>query len=108
MPEFLHEAKLKKAVFDSEASRFEKTRERSPGPAKYEPTEPVYILSGTKEAVFGSQAERDSMLQRDLLNSPFKNPTHLDNPSPDTYQGAKMDLDTRRQMAQTVDPLKDV
>lgn len=44
----------KKAVFDSDAARFERVRERSPGPAKYEPTEPVYILQGQAEAIFGT------------------------------------------------------
>jgi len=33
MPEFLADSKVKRAVFESEASRFEKVRERSPGPA---------------------------------------------------------------------------
>ena len=44
--DFLAGAKISKAVFDSEAVRFKDERDRSPGPAKYEPTEPTYILQG--------------------------------------------------------------
>ena len=31
------------SAFENETERFEKERDRSPGPAKYEPREPVYI-----------------------------------------------------------------
>lgn len=75
----------KKAVFESKSLKFEKERERSPGPAKYEPTEPVYILQGQSEATFGTQAERDDLIRRNLETSPFKNPTGLDGPPCDTY-----------------------
>jgi hypothetical protein len=40
------DGRSKKAVFDSEALRFDRVRERSPGPAQYEPGEPNYILQG--------------------------------------------------------------
>lgn len=82
---FGSDGKAKTAVFDSNDRRFEKVRERSPGPAQYEPTEPVYIQSGQAEAIFGTQADRDDLIRRDLERSPFKNPTKLDGPSPDSY-----------------------
>ena len=44
IPNFGSDGKAKAAVFDSEALRFEKERQRSPGPCQYDPTEPVYIL----------------------------------------------------------------
>ena len=83
--EFGSNAKSKKAVFDSSDNRFLSVRERSPGPAQYEPGEPTYILQGQAEAIFGTQAERDDLIRRDLEKSPFKNPTKLDGPPPDTY-----------------------
>ena len=85
VPVFGTDGKKKAAVFDSEDSRFFKVRERSPGPAQYEPGEPTYILQGQSESIFGSQAERDDLIRRDLEKSPFKNPTKLESPCPDTY-----------------------
>jgi hypothetical protein len=85
VPLFGSDGKAKKAVFDSGDHRFAQFRERSPGPATYEPGEPTYILQGQAEAVFGTQAEGDDLIRRDLEKSPFKNPTKLDGPPPDTY-----------------------
>lgn len=73
-------------MFDYNGPRFAKVRERSPGPAKYEPTEPQYIVEGESQAIFGFQARRDDLLNRDLNQSPFVNPTSLQTPSPTFYK----------------------
>lgn len=54
MSTFAVDRQAKKAVFESDAARFDRVRERSPGPAQYEPGEPTYILQGQAEAVFGT------------------------------------------------------
>ena len=45
-------SKTTKSMFESEAVRFKNDRERSPGPATYDPQTPTYILQGQSEAVF--------------------------------------------------------
>jgi len=42
-------------------------------------------MKGISSGVFGTQAEREDLLQRDISRSPFKNPTLMENPSPDRY-----------------------
>lgn len=63
-----------------------KERSRSPGPQEYEPQEVVYQIRGPSNAIFGTQAERDQLIQRDVSRSPFKQPTFVENPSPAVYE----------------------
>ena len=86
----MQDSKTQTAVFDSEATRFKNKKEASPGPGAYDPNLPVYVLgSGSQDAGFGSQAERDNLIIRDLSKSPFKDPTRIDNPSPNHYHNKK-------------------
>jgi hypothetical protein len=53
--EFDANACPRKAVFNSEAERFEKDRSRSLGPAAYvNDTDPVYSMRGVGSGVFGT------------------------------------------------------
>jgi hypothetical protein len=59
----------------------------SPGPAVYNPAKPSKeLLQGRNYAQFGTNAARDNLIQRNVANSPFTNPTSLKGPSPDKYQ----------------------
>ena len=59
----------------------------SPGPAVYNPEKPSKdLLQGRNYAQFGTNAARDSLLQRNAQSSPFTNPTGVKGPAPDKYQ----------------------
>ena len=76
----------RQAVFKSTETRFEEPRALSLGPAAYvNNTDPVYMMKGVVSGAFGTQAERTDLMQRDVSRSPYKDPTKIDNPSPDRY-----------------------
>ena len=85
--DFDQNVRPKQAVFDSKDVRFKQEQSRSPGPQEYEPTNEVeYSMRGPSNAVFGTQAQRDQLIQRDVSRSPFKQPTFVANPSPSVYE----------------------
>jgi hypothetical protein len=64
------------------------TREQhnSPGPAGYDPSKPQKDISqGRNFAQFGSNAERNSLIRRNVAIMPYGDPTHLQSPSPNKY-----------------------
>lgn len=80
------------AVFNSRSERFAKRSylnyANNPGPQDYDAhaKEPQYIIKGPVDTQFGSTVDRNSLLQRDISKSPFKNPTNIENPSPNQYK----------------------
>ena len=76
-------------VFNSKTDRFRSNTYLNtvvnPGPQDYDSREPTYIVKGPVDTQFGSVAERNSLLNRNVSISPFKNPTSVENPSPHHY-----------------------
>lgn len=78
-------------VFNSKTDRFRSNTYlntvNNPGPQDYDPNtrNPRYIIKGPIDTKFGSRVERDSLLQRDVSKSPFKNPTSFEVPAPIQY-----------------------
>ena len=79
------------SVFNSRTNRWESNTYlntvNNPGPQDYDAhaKEPQYIIKGPVDTRFGTIQERNSLLQRDVSKSPFKNPTSFENPSPNQY-----------------------
>ena len=43
------------------------------------------LLQGRNFAQFGSNAERNDLIRRNIAIMPYGDPTHLQSPSPDNY-----------------------
>jgi len=43
------------------------------------------MIKGRVQDSFGADAQRESLLHRDIAKSPFTNPNTLNNPDPGTY-----------------------
>ena len=75
----------------STQNRFKTSKSKSPGPAAYnQDAKPFYIMNGVTEAGFGTSAKRDNLMFRDVMRSPFKDPTIVENPAPDQYSPQKI------------------
>lgn len=58
----------------------------SQGPAGYDPSKPQKdVFQGRNFAQFGSNAERNSLIKRNVAISPFGDPTSVQGPSPNKY-----------------------
>jgi hypothetical protein len=58
----------------------------TPGPTKYDPKQISKALTqGRNFAQFGSNAERNSLIKRDMATMPYGDPTYANSPSPDKY-----------------------
>jgi len=93
VPVFGEEPGIKSAnVFQSVTNRFDKRghlgENKNPGPGFYvnNTKEPQYIVKGASQSTFGSSVERNVPIQRDVLRSPFVDPTSVKNPSPNHYK----------------------
>lgn len=57
-----------------------------PGPTQYDPEKPQKaLLQGRNFAQFGTNAERNNLIKRDMARMPFADPTYANSPSPDKY-----------------------
>jgi hypothetical protein len=63
-----------------------KMQKITPGPTKYDPKQISKALTqGRNFAQFGSNAERNSLIKRDMATMPYGDPTYANSPSPDKY-----------------------
>lgn len=79
------------SIFASQTTRHDPTKKGFyiPGPGQYEVKDhPLYIKRARDIQNFGSLAQRESLIARDIMISPFKDPSHIDNPPVTKYNRA--------------------
>lgn len=78
-----HRLNHENAVFSSRTKRAERVRP-SPGPGMYEAGYEHFYVKNNPEG-FGSTTERNYLINRNIIDSPFTDPTNLENPGVGSY-----------------------